>query len=271
MDWTPVSHKLLHINTQKQKINAFFPATAFKFVQTLRNSSEFSGSGAAVAIYQASQAIYDLFDKATVLYEGRQIYFGPADAAKEFFERQGWYCPPRQTTGDFLTSVTNPGERKAKPGMEGRVPRTPDDFERYWRESPEFKQLMAEIEEYESEYPVEGHGANLNQLREQKNAIQAKHVRPKSPFLISVPMQIRLNTKRAYQRIMGDISATATQAVLNIVMALIVGSIFYGSEDATAYFFSKGSVLFLAILFNVRQLLSPRRFFIPMLTYTRRL
>ncbi|PSN63765.1 hypothetical protein BS50DRAFT_576389 [Corynespora cassiicola Philippines] len=225
-------------------------ATAFKFVQTLRNSSEFSGSGAAVAIYQASQAIYDLFDKATVLYEGRQIYFGPADAAKEFFERQGWYCPPRQTTGDFLTSVTNPGERKAKPGMEGRVPRTPDDFERYWRESPEFKQLMAEIEEYESEYPVEGHGANLNQLREQKNAVQAKHVRPKSPFLISVPMQIRLNTKRAYQRIMGDISATATQAVLNIVMALIVGSIFYGSEDATAYFFSKGSVLFLAILFN---------------------
>lgn len=28
----------------------------------------------AVAIYQASQAIYDLFDCATVLYQGRQIY-----------------------------------------------------------------------------------------------------------------------------------------------------------------------------------------------------
>ena len=46
-----------------------------------------------VAIYQASQGIYDLFDKAIVLYEGRQIYFGPADEAREYFEGMGWYCP----------------------------------------------------------------------------------------------------------------------------------------------------------------------------------
>lgn len=225
-------------------------ATAFKFVQTLRIASEFGGSAAAVAIYQASQSIYDIFDKATVLYEGRQIYFGPADAAKSFFERQGWYCPPRQTTGDFLTSVTNPQERKARKGMENQVPRTPEDFEQYWRGSPEYKQLQAEIEQYEKEFPVDTHHESLAQLRQQKNAMQAKHVRPKSPFLISVPMQVRLNTKRAYQRIWGDISATATQAVLNIVLALIVGSIFYGAPDATVAFSSKGSVLFLAVLFN---------------------
>ncbi|KAF2270502.1 ABC-2 type transporter [Lojkania enalia] len=225
-------------------------ATAFKFVESLRAASDMAGKTSAVAIYQASQSIYDLFDKATVLYEGRQIYFGPADAAKSFFERQGWYCPRRQTTGDFLTSVTNPQERKAQEGMENRVPRTPEEFEQYWRESPEYKTLQEEIDEFEQEYPLDTHGESYQQLHQQKTYQQAKHVRPNSPILISIPMQIRLNTKRAYQRIWGDISATATQFFLNIVMALIVGSIFFGTPDATVGFFSKGSVLFLAILFN---------------------
>lgn len=219
-------------------------------MQTLRVASDFGGSAAAVAIYQASQSIYDEFDKATVLYEGRQIYFGPADTAKSFFERQGWYCPPRQTTGDFLTSVTNPQERKAREGMENKVPRTADDFEWYWRESPEYKLLQTEIEQYELEYPVDTQGQSLAQLRQQKNYLQSKHVRPESPYLISVPMQVRLNTTRAYQRIWGDISATATQAVLNVIMALLIGSIFFGTPNATVGFFSKGSVLFLAVLFN---------------------
>jgi ATP-binding cassette subfamily G (WHITE) protein 2 (PDR) len=65
-------------------------ATALKFVKALRVGSDLAGGAAAVAIYQASQSVYDCFDKAAVLYEGRQIYFGPAHEAKGFFERQGW-------------------------------------------------------------------------------------------------------------------------------------------------------------------------------------
>ena len=83
-------------------------------MQALRLASDLGHQANAVAIYQASQSIYDLFDKATVLYEGRQIYFGPASQAKRYFEKQGWFCPTRQTTGDFLTSVTNPQERVAR-------------------------------------------------------------------------------------------------------------------------------------------------------------
>ncbi|KXH25655.1 ABC-2 type transporter [Colletotrichum nymphaeae SA-01] len=225
-------------------------ATALKFVQSLRLASDFTGSANAVAIYQASQAIYDLFDKAVVLYEGRQIFFGPATAAKSYFERMGWECPQRQTTGDFLTSVTNPIERKARPGMENQVPRTPEDFEAYWRASPEYQALRQEIEQHTDENPIDPHGHALTELRQQKNDRQAKHVRPKSPYLISLAMQVRLTTKRAYQRIWNDISATATAAVLNIILALIIGSVFYGTPDATSGFYSKGSVLFQAILMN---------------------
>ena len=107
-------------------------ATAYKFVHNLRLAADIGRSTHVVAIYQASQAIYDIFDKATVLYEGRQIYFGPAGKAKAFFERQGWSCPARQTTADFLTAVTNPIERTPRSGMENKVPQTPEEFEAYF-------------------------------------------------------------------------------------------------------------------------------------------
>jgi ABC-type multidrug transport system ATPase subunit len=132
----------------------------------------------AVAIYQASQAIYDVFDKAIVLYEGRQIYFGSAKMAKEYFTTMGYHCPPRQTTGDFLTSVTNPSERQTREGFESKVPRTPDEFENYWRQSQAFKDMQAEIERYEKENPIGGPA--LETFREAHRQAQATHVRPKS-------------------------------------------------------------------------------------------
>jgi ATP-binding cassette subfamily G (WHITE) protein 2 (PDR) len=133
--------------------------------------------------------------------------------------------------------------------MENNVPRTPEEFEKYWRESQEYKNLMEEIDEFEQEYPVNEH-SSLAQLREKKNFIQAKHARPKSPYLLSVPMQVKLNTKRAYQRIWGDIASSATQAGLNIIISLIVGSIYYGHSQGSSSFQGRGAVLFLAVLFN---------------------
>lgn len=56
-------------------------------------TANLSGSCHLVAIYQASQQIYDQFDKAVVLYEGRQIYYGPCNQAKQYFEDMGWECP----------------------------------------------------------------------------------------------------------------------------------------------------------------------------------
>ncbi|KAF1843407.1 ABC multidrug transporter-like protein [Cucurbitaria berberidis CBS 394.84] len=224
-------------------------ATALKFVKSLRVGSDLTGGAAAIAIYQASQSVYDCFDKATVLYEGRQIYFGPANMAKGFFERQGWHSPPRQTTGDFLTAVTNPQERQPRNGMENKVPRTPEEFEKYWRDSPEYQNLLGEIKVFEEEFPVNEQGT-LEHLRRQKNYIQAKHARPKSPYLISIPMQVKLNVRRAYQRIWGDVASTATQASLSLIVALVVGSMYFGHSEGSASFQGRGAILFLAILFN---------------------
>ncbi|PWY83072.1 ATP-binding cassette transporter [Aspergillus sclerotioniger CBS 115572] len=223
-------------------------ASALEFVKALRVSSNLGGKCHAVAIYQASQAIYDVFDKAIVLYEGREIYFGPCSEAKEYFVNMGWYCPPRQTTGDFLTSVTNPQERQAREGMENKVPRTPDDFERYWKTSSQYARLQQEIEQHLKEFPLGGQ--HEQRFGEMKRLKQANHVWQKSPYIISIPMQVKLCTIRAYQRIWNDKPSTLTNVIGRIAMSLIIGSMYYGTPNATAGFQSKGAALFFAVLMN---------------------
>lgn len=160
----------------------------------------------------------------------------------------GWRNPPRQTDGDFLTSVTNPQERKPRKGMEDKVPRTPDEFEKYWRNSEEYAELQKGISQHEQDFP--SGGDTLGQFKESHRARQARHTRKESPYLISIPMQIRYCTNRAYQRLWNDKTSTVTTVIGQIVMALIIGSIFYGTPDDTSSFFAKEAVLFFAILLN---------------------
>lgn len=91
----------------------------------------------------------------TVLYEGRQIYFGPVDRAKQYFVDMGYLCPDRQTTGDFLTSLTNPVERIIRPGFEARVPRTPDEFAQAWKQSQLRTELCKEIDHFNQQHDAE--------------------------------------------------------------------------------------------------------------------
>lgn len=113
-----------------------------------------------------------VFDKVTVLYEGRQIYFGRTNEAKKFFTDMGFDCPERQTTADFLTSLTSPSERTVKKGYEGKVPRTPDEFAAAWKNSEAHANLMKEIEQYEQDFPLGG--KSVENFVESRRAMQAK-------------------------------------------------------------------------------------------------
>ena len=127
----------------------------------MRLGAEFMGITSVVAIYQAPQSAYDVFDKVCVMYKGEQIYFGPCKEAKDFFVNMGFECPEQQTTPDFLTSLTSPSERKPRPGFEGKVPTTPLQFAQRWKASPEYKALQQQIDEFNQRYPV-----NAEQLEE---------------------------------------------------------------------------------------------------------
>ena len=223
-------------------------ANALEFCKTLNLMAKYSGTTCAVAIYQASQSAYDVFDKVTVLYEGRQIYFGRTNEAKEFFTTMGFECPDRQTTADFLTSLTSPAERIVKPGFENLVPRTPDDFAAAWKNSDAYQALMTEIAEFDAEYPIGGEA--LQKFTASRKAMQSKNTRVKSPYTMSVLEQIHLCVLRGFQRLKGDFSLTMSALIGNFIMALIIGSVFYQLPDDTTSFYSRGALLFFAVLLN---------------------
>ena len=223
-------------------------ATALEFVKTLRLSTSLAGSTTAVAIYQASQSIYDIFDKVVVLYEGRQIYFGHTTAAKEYFVNMGYFCAERATTGDFLTSLTNPAERVVRAGFEGRVPRTPDEFAAAWQKSDDRARLLKDIENFDQEFPLGGE--QLQKFQTSRIAMQAKRQRVKSPYTISLPMQVKLCMGRGFQRLRGDMTLFLSGVIGNSVMALVVGSVFYNLPSTTGSFYSRSALLFFAILLS---------------------
>ncbi|PKS10963.1 hypothetical protein jhhlp_002722 [Lomentospora prolificans] len=223
-------------------------ANAVEFCKTLRLQTELFNNTACVSIYQAPQSAYDLFDKATVLYEGRQIFFGKATEARQYFINLGFECPARATTPDFLTSMTSPQERIVRPGFEGKAPRTPDEFAAAWKASAEYKALQAEIEAFKSNHEIDGPDAIA--FRANKKAQQAKGQRSKSPFTLSYIQQVQLCLWRGFRRLIGDPSLTVGALIGNFIMSLIIGSVFYDLDMTTASFFKRGALIFFACLMN---------------------
>lgn len=190
----------------------------------------------------------------TVLYEGRQIYFGPANEARAYFERLGFECPASQTTPDFLTSMTSPSERRVRKGFENKTPRTSDDFAQLWKNSPERQRLLSAIEEYNKDYPLQGEYRKVfMQLRNQEKSSSQSQ---KSPFTLSYWSQIRLCMWRDVKRVKNDPSVMLTMLATNFIEALIVSSIFFNLPQTTASFFKRGGILFMVVS---TPLLLPRR------------
>lgn len=206
------------------------------------------GQTCAVSIYQAPQSAYDLFDKALVLYDGRQIYFGPATKAKDYFVGLGFECPSRQTVPDFLTSMTAPTERVIRPGWENRVPRTPDDFAACWKKSQENEELAGQIEQYKQQHPLGG--ASAEAFRSHKQSVQAKGQRLQSPYMLSYAQQVKLCLWRGWRRLVGAPETTIFSLIANTISALIVSSLFYNLPQTTGSFYSRAAALFVAILTN---------------------
>ncbi|KAH8423667.1 pleiotropic drug resistance family ABC transporter [Aspergillus melleus] len=223
-------------------------ANALEFCKNLQLMSKYAGTTACVAIYQASQNAYDVFDKVVVLYEGHQIYFGPTNEARQFFTDMGFDCPQRQTTADFLTSLTSPSERRVKSGFEDKVPRTPMEFAARWRSSPEFGRLLQEIEAFDQEYPIGGN--SYTEFGEARRLMQSKQQRAESPYTLSVIEQVNLCLVRGFQRLKGDASLTTTAIFGNFFISLILGSVFYDMPSDTSSFYSRGVLLFYAVLMS---------------------
>jgi hypothetical protein len=89
----------------------------------------------AVGLYQASEDMWDYFDKVLLIDGGECCYFGPTKLAVQYFKDLGFEMPERSTSADFLTSVSSEHQRRIRPGFENWIPRSPRDFAAAYRAS----------------------------------------------------------------------------------------------------------------------------------------
>ncbi|OUM52137.1 hypothetical protein BVG19_g1297 [[Candida] boidinii] len=224
-------------------------STALEFIETLRAATNITRSTSVVTIYQAGEAIYELFDNVTVLYSGRQIYFGPIDKAKQFFIDMGFECPPRQTTSEFLTSITDPNGRTAREGYENLVPITSAEFEQYWHESDEYKNLLMQIEVSENVKDDNDRDQQIHNFELIKSIEKSKYTSKKSKYTIDFVSQFILCSKRSYMNVWNNLAFTMINLCFNvIVQCLIIGSCLYDLPNNSNGIFSRGGAIYLCLL-----------------------
>ena len=85
----------------------------------------------------------------------------------------GFECGPRQTTADFLTSLTSQAERKVREGFENRTPRNAEEFATAWSSSPEYAKLIEDIDSYDKVYPMGG--SSVDEFIASRRAEQSSH------------------------------------------------------------------------------------------------
>ena len=215
-------------------------STALEYVQSIRSLTNMAHISSAVALYQAGESLYDLFDKVILIDDGKCAYFGHATEAKAYFEKQGFVCPERWTTADFLTSVGDEHERNIKPGWEDRIPRSASQFDEAYKNSDICQKNHLEVREFET---------TLEAQRRERLAESNANTKKKN-YTLPFHKQVLACTNRQVLVVLGDRASLIGKWGGIGFQALIVGSLFYNLPSTSQGVFTRGGVLFLMLLFN---------------------
>ncbi|KAG2177325.1 hypothetical protein INT43_007982 [Umbelopsis isabellina] len=222
-------------------------SSALDYVRSLRIMTDILHKTTVATLYQASDSIFSIFDKVMVLDEGRCIYFGPTAQAKPYFEEMGFFCPDRKSTPDFLTGLCNMLERQTIEGREKEVPQNAVQFERTYKDSQIYQDMLQELSAYEAhiekERPAEAFKVAMKEAHQ-------KHAPRKSPYTATYIQQVKALTIRQFQLIWGDKGALVSRYGGVVIKGLIMASVFYQLPLTAIGAFSRGGALFFSLLFN---------------------
>ncbi|KAK5044842.1 hypothetical protein LTR84_010380 [Exophiala bonariae] len=215
-------------------------STALEYVQSIRTLTNMADTSTAVSLYQAGENLYRLVDKVLLIDEGKCLYFGPADNAKQYFLDLGFDCPERWTTADFLTSVSDTHERSVRKGWENRIPRSAADFDAFYRKSDAYKMNLEDITDFE---------AHLEDQRRARLENRSKKNKKKN-YTIPFHQQVIACTQRQFFIMLGDKASLIGKWGGIVFQGLIVGSLFFQMPKTASGAFPRGGAIFFVLLFN---------------------
>ncbi|KAI9900489.1 hypothetical protein N3K66_004751 [Trichothecium roseum] len=229
-------------------------STALDFVKSLRVQTNLYKTTTFVSLYQASENIYKLFDKVMVIDQGRQVYFGPAAEARAYFEGLGFAPRPRQTTPDYVTGCTDEFERQYAPGRSAaNAPHDADSLLAAFNASDYHTRLDTEMAEYKAglDQRTDEHDNFKTAIKESKRGSSSRSV-----YQVGFHLQVWALMKRQFALKIQDRFNLSLAWLRSIVIALVLGSLWFRLPLTSGSAFSKGGLLFLALLFNAFQAFS---------------
>ncbi|KAF8816092.1 hypothetical protein BYT27DRAFT_7248614 [Phlegmacium glaucopus] len=230
-------------------------STALEFVRALRIATDLVRNTTIVSIYQAGESLWDVFDKVCLIYEGRMVYFGPIGLARQYFIDMGYVPANRQTTPDFLVSVTDPlgrrmvlkdDDRKSPELKNHPIPQTAVEFEEYFKNSEIRKMNLEDIGLYKAAN-VDKHDRKVA-YKESAKAEHARHTRRTVQSIYDFDSDaVRIVMLRRIQIIQGNYTTQALSTMTFVFQAIILGTTFIHTPDSTAAYFSRGGVIFFSV------------------------
>ncbi|KAG7416620.1 ZEB2-regulated ABC transporter 1 [Fusarium oxysporum f. sp. raphani] len=102
--------------------------------------------------------------------------------------------------------------------------------------------ILEEIEQYQKDFSSKWE-ATQREFESTRHKLKAKGMLHRASQTVSFPIQTAICARRATQQLWNDKGSTLTTLIGEIVIALVVGSVFYGTPETSDAFFSYGSVL----------------------------
>eukprot|EP00178_Gracilaria_changii_P018762 TRINITY_DN539_c0_g1_i4.p1 TRINITY_DN539_c0_g1~~TRINITY_DN539_c0_g1_i4.p1 ORF type:complete len:1392 (-),score=195.93 TRINITY_DN539_c0_g1_i4:1888-6063(-) len=220
-------------------------STTLSITKAMREFADTNGSPVITSMQAPGTDVYNIFDNVCVLDQGRLIYFGPRGEAENYFNNLGFRRPSQRSVPDFVATVANPEMRNEYlmsqselSSLEQPPPLTSEEFAARFMSSEFAAQLDANVAAAEELAPdVDPDVPEALLALARKDSLQ----KPRH--------QIKAIGKRQV-RYLGAIRQKLTAEVMqNLILGLILGSIFWQLPDNAGGAGSRAGIVFLSLLF----------------------
>lgn len=234
-------------------ISGLDSSSALDFLGLLHDMSRTAGMTNIVTLYQASEAMYQYFDRVLLMDEGHMIFCGPASRAKQYFLDLGFRCVERQTTPDFLTAITSPAERTFQDTYTGPRYETPEALAQVFRDSEDYRQLQQEMARYHEQ--IASSPSITTSFQSESTGIRSRFSPKSAVEPSSIWTQSLVTLRRQYQLIWRDWKTLLAVVILTAVNAVITASAYYmAPKTATGSFERSGALFFSLVYFTLNAL-----------------
>uniref|UniRef100_A0A336KIY1 CSON011372 protein n=1 Tax=Culicoides sonorensis TaxID=179676 RepID=A0A336KIY1_CULSO len=243
--------------------------SSLQVIKHLR-SLAYDGRTVIVVVHQPSSSLLQLFDDLYILTNGNCIYNGPLDEMVDVFKQVGFHCPNYYNRADYALEVASYSLVSASDDGDSESLKENDENCTFDLMINGLEKLIAmnkdksmEIKDYQNTLEMADETASVDQNLLLNNLTPSQSSKESSiasgcegygdcestEYETSLWTQIRVLTKRSMLCTMRDRYFAQLRVIAHIVVALLLGSVFYNVGNDGLKVMTNLSCLFFFLLF----------------------